>query len=60
MIEIKTDLSKRDIANRLYSIQNIASLMANCDENNTDLYHLQGAAMSIGRLIQDLIDDIED
>jgi hypothetical protein len=60
MTEIKIELSAGEITQRLYSIQNVASLMANCDENNTDLCHLQGAAMSIGRLIQDLIDDIGD
>jgi hypothetical protein len=58
--EIKTDLSKRDITTRLYPILNIASLLAGFPEDKVDLCQLQGAAEGIERLIQDLIDDIED
>ena len=56
---VKTNLDKADIMSRLYLIHNVAYLAAECPENKADICLLQGAAASIGRLIQELIDDIE-
>ena len=60
MAEIKTDIRKGEITLRLYSIQNIAYLTADCPEDKADICVLQGAALGIGRLIQCLIDDLDD
>jgi hypothetical protein len=57
---VKTDLNKTSITSRLYSILNIACLAADYPEEKVDICQLQGAASGIGRLIQDLIDDIEE
>jgi len=58
-LTVKNKLDRADITSRLYLIHNVAYLAAECPENKADTCLLQGAAASIGRLIQELIDDIE-
>jgi len=57
---IKIELNKADIISRLFIIQNVAFLAANCPEEKADIYILQGAMEGIDGLIQALIDDIGD
>jgi hypothetical protein len=60
MTEIKIELRKEEITQRLYSIQNIAYLVSDCPEDKASIIQIEGVLSGIGRLIQNLIDDIGD
>ena len=56
---VKVMPRKEDIICELYKIQNIADLIYRCPEKDADTCILQGAADVIGRLISNLIDDLD-